>query len=93
MEQPGVGEFTRLGLSGRIIHCYFCNICGARLVHLVNGNAHLTVKAGCFDGLTREMLNDAVHIWTKHAVVDIPTLAVQFVEGPTDRAGMEHTKK
>lgn len=50
------------------------------------------MKAGWFDGLTQDMLQDAVHVWTKHAVFDIPSGAVQFAEGPVDSTGKNHAK-
>ncbi|KIW81290.1 hypothetical protein Z517_04315 [Fonsecaea pedrosoi CBS 271.37] len=72
---------------------YFCTACGSRLVHVAVSSSSssssstsqprtLSVKAGCLDGLSKEMMRRAVHIWTRSAVVDIPEDAVQYVEEP-----------
>jgi hypothetical protein len=66
---------------------YFCTKCGSRLIHrpvLSNGEpaSTLSVKTGCLDGMTKEMLRSAVHIWTKSAVIDIPESAEQHEEEP-----------
>ena len=50
--------------------------CGARLLHQHVSNVgeagpYVSVKAGCLDGLTKEMMRSAVHIWTKSAVIAI----------------------
>ncbi len=42
----------------------------------------LSVKAGCLDGLSKEMMRKAVHIWTRSAVVDIPEGAERYEEEP-----------
>ena len=42
----------------------------------------LSVKAGCLEGLNREMMRKAVHIWTKSAVIDIPEGVEQYEEEP-----------
>lgn len=63
----------------------FCTTCGARLVHRHVSQAGepattLNVKAGCLDGITKEMVGAAIHIWTSSAVVDIPAGARQYEE-------------
>ena len=42
--------------------------------------AAVSVKSGCLNGVTREMISSAVHIWTKSAIVDIPE-GVEAYEG------------
>ncbi|OQV06084.1 hypothetical protein CLAIMM_10715 [Cladophialophora immunda] len=66
---------------------YFCTGCGSRLVHVhVSREGKtapmLSVKAGCLDGLSKEMMRGAVHIWTRSAVVEVPEGAVQYEEEP-----------
>lgn len=39
------------------------------------------VKGGCLEGLSKEMLEGAAHIWTKRAVVDIPEGVESHEEG------------
>lgn len=39
------------------------------------------MKGGCLEGLSRDMLKGAAHIWTKRAVVDIPEDAEKYEEG------------
>ena len=65
---------------------YFCTHCGSRLVHQPLGpdgkeEGELAVKGGCLVGLTREMMGEAFHIWTKEAVVPIPEGAKAYEEG------------
>lgn len=38
----------------------------------------VSVKSGCLDGITKEMMRSAVHIWTESAVVDIPENVVAY---------------
>lgn len=91
-----VGSYTRLTLSGREMECLFCKNCGARLLHRFRDvvpapgerpgpTATVNVKGGCLEGLDREMMKTAVHIWTRHAVVDIPE-GVEAWEGAPPRA-------
>ena len=42
----------------------------------------VSVKAGCLEALSKELLSNAVHIWTQHAVVDIPKGVRAFAQGP-----------
>jgi hypothetical protein len=74
---------------------FFCTKCGSRLVHVHvtvskddNGaetrktSANLSVKSGCLDGLSKDDMRKAVHIWTKSAVVDVSADAKQYPEEP-----------
>lgn len=65
----------------------FCTKCGARLLHqhvssVGEAGPYVSVKAGCLDGITKEMMRTAVHIWTKSAIVDIPKDAEAHEEEP-----------
>ena len=53
-------------------------------MHRVRGEETLSVKAGCLEGLSKEMMRDAEHIWCKEAVIDIPEGARQWEEEPND---------
>jgi hypothetical protein len=48
----------------------------------VDTNLGSSIKGGCLDGLTKEMLQDAVHIWTKRAIVPISEGTKSFPEEP-----------
>lgn len=70
---------------------YFCTTCGSRLIHEhVDSTGKpadtVSVKAGCLDGITKEMMRSAVHIWTSLAIVDIPADAEAYEEGPPSRS-------
>ncbi|KAJ5155369.1 hypothetical protein N7492_008172 [Penicillium capsulatum] len=78
-----VGSYIRVTLKGRHMECLFCKQCGSRLAHRFREYvpapgeqpvawATTNVKGGCLEGLDRELMKSAVHIWTQHAVVDIP---------------------
>ena len=41
-----------------------------------------SIKGGCLDGLTQEMVQNAVHIFTKRAIIEIPP-GVKHFEGET----------
>ncbi|EXJ62005.1 hypothetical protein A1O7_02437 [Cladophialophora yegresii CBS 114405] len=85
--------YSRANSSGRT-DGYFCTKCGSRLVHVsmsavagqsgdrVQPAAMLSVKAGCLEGLSKELMRKAIHIWTKSAVVDIPEGVEQYEEEP-----------
>jgi hypothetical protein len=53
------------------MRCYFCKICSRRFHKTFPDNKTVNVRGGCLDGLTKEMMGKAVHIWTTRAVVDI----------------------
>lgn len=60
--------------AGNTLECYFCKVCGVRVIHrciLKNGTAKatLSVKGGCVDGLSWE---GAKHIWTRTARIPVP---------------------
>lgn len=76
--------YTRPTASGKTMRCYFCSNCGSRLMHARNGVANVSVRGGSLDGLTKEMLAGAVHIWTKEAVVEIPAGAERLEGEPSD---------
>lgn len=44
--------------------------------------AAVSIKSGCLDGVRKEMIKSAVHIWTKSAVVDIPEGAEAYEGEP-----------
>lgn len=88
-----VGSFTRITLKGREMECLFCKKCGARLLHRfrhfvpapgqkADPKATTNVKGGCLEGLDKEMMKDVIHIWTQHAIVDIPEGAQQWEAEP-----------
>jgi hypothetical protein len=89
--QPGaIAKYSRPNPTGRT-EGFFCTKCGSRLVHVhvseaENGDERvadmLSVKAGCLEGLSKEMMRKAVHIWTKSAVVDVPEGVEQYEEEP-----------
>lgn len=75
------------------MECLFCKNCGARLLHRFrdvvpapgekpDSTAATNVKGGCLEGLNKEMMRSAIHIWTKYAIVDIPERAEQWEEAP-----------
>jgi len=78
--------YTRTTSEGREKKCLFCENCGSRIVHYVEGQPYMTLKA-CVEGLTRELMDRAVHIWTKRAVVPIPQDAEVWEEEPDDGTG------
>jgi len=55
-------------------------------VHYVEGQPYMTLKA-CVEGLTREMMDGAVHIWVKRAIVPVPDAAEVWDEEPADGTG------
>ncbi|KAF3386892.1 hypothetical protein F1880_001173 [Penicillium rolfsii] len=88
-----LGIYTRTTLKGRQMECVFCKNCGARILHRFRDlmptpgekpspSATINVKGGCLVGLTKEMMKDAVHIWTQHAIVDIPEGAESYERAP-----------
>lgn len=51
--------------------------------------ATTNVKGGCLVDLDREMMKDAIHIWTKHAIVDIPDGVERWEEAPPQANPLE----
>ncbi|KAJ5648646.1 hypothetical protein N7490_005018 [Penicillium lividum] len=88
-----IGSYTRNTLKGRHMECLFCKSCGSRLLHRFrdamprpgekpNPFSTTNVKGGCLEGLDKEMMKGIVHIWTKHAIVEIPEGVEQWEEAP-----------
>ncbi|OJD15194.1 hypothetical protein AJ78_04525 [Emergomyces pasteurianus Ep9510] len=77
-----IGVHTRQTLSNKTMDCLFCKQCGVRLMHRVRGGEQLSVKAGCLEGLNKEMMAGATHIWCKEAVVEIPEGVQKWEEEP-----------
>lgn len=75
--------WNRITYTGEKKECWFCDTCGSRILHYIEGSPTYTLKA-CVDGLTREMMDRAVHIWAKRAITPIPTGAVQYDEEELD---------
>ena len=44
----------------------------------------MSVKGGCLEGLTREMLEGATHIWVSEAVMEVPAGVKRFEGEPMD---------
>jgi hypothetical protein len=82
-------SFTKRTIRREAMVCYFCAQCGSRLVHGGESQKYVSVKGGCLHGLSREMMRDAVHIWTKRAVVDVPKGAKSYDEEPPEEPGQE----
>ncbi|KAJ6438618.1 actin [Purpureocillium lavendulum] len=92
-----VGVYSRRTALGRYMEGLFCRNCGSRLLHRfrdqIPGHEDLvrreegfvptvSVKAGCLDGLTKEALDQATHIWCESAIVPIPAGARQWPGRP-----------
>lgn len=88
-----VGSYTRPTSTGSHMECLFCKNCGARILHRDHKTmpapaekagtpATVSVKAGCLEDLNKEMMREAFHIWTQHAVVDIPEGVEQWEQEP-----------
>jgi len=73
--------YTRVTFEGREKKCLFCENCGSRIVHYIEGQPNFTLKA-CVEGLTKEMMDKAVHIWVKRAIVPVPEGAETWEEEP-----------
>jgi hypothetical protein len=92
---PGaIGVYARPNTNGET-KGFFCTKCGSRLMHQSISEdskpaAAVSVKSGCLDGITKEMMRAAVHIWTKSAVVDIPDNAVAY-EGEPPGGSFNHS--
>jgi hypothetical protein len=76
--------WSRTTFRGQTKNCYFCKVCGTRIYHHCPGAKLLTVKAGCLEDLSKEMMDKAVHIWAKRAITPIPDRAEQYNEEPPD---------
>jgi hypothetical protein len=84
---PGaIATYTRPNSSGET-KGFFCTKCGSRLMHQSISRdgkpaAAVSVKSGCLEGITKEMMRSAVHIWTKSAVIDIPDDVEAYEDEP-----------
>lgn len=72
--QPYLNMWKRLADSGNTVECYFCRVCGVRILHrvLLQGKTPkptVTVRGGCLEGFT---LDGAKHIYTRTALVPVP---------------------
>lgn len=87
--QPHLQMWRRLADSGNTVECYFCRVCGVRILHrvLLQGKTPrptVTVRGGCLEGFT---LDGARHIYTRTALVPVP--ANSDAGPPRKRAGMK----
>ena len=73
--------YTRKTDSGGLLDCYFCTICGARVLHSRQGKKTMSVKGGCLEGLD---WSKAKHIWCSRAVVKIPEGVQRWDKEPDD---------
>jgi len=62
---------------------YFCSGCGTRLMH-TEGTREVFVKGRCVEGLTKDMLKKAVHIWARSAIVDVSEDVEQYEQDYPD---------
>lgn len=72
--QQHIGMWARPSDSGNTVECYFCKVCGVRILHRVifkdgTPRPSLAVKGGCVDGFN---LEGAKHIYTRSALVPVP---------------------
>jgi len=88
LPSPGaISVYSRPNKTG-VTQGVFCTNCGSRITHrhaTAQGEPNsdtIAVKGGCLDGLTKEMMRSAVHIWTRSAVVDIPEGVVAYEQSP-----------
>ena len=55
-------------------------------MHYIEGQPNMTFKAVA-EGLTKEMMDGAVHIWTKRAITVVPVGAEQYEGEPEKGTG------
>ena len=84
--EGAISVYSRPNSNGQT-NGYFCTKCGSRLMHQSVSSSGkpastVSVKSGCLDGMTKEMMRSAVHIWTKSAVIDIPEGVEAYEEEP-----------
>lgn len=80
-----LGVWTRPAGEGRTMDCYFCRVCGVRVMHHVRERDTVSVKGGLVKGLRWA---GAAHIFTRSAVVDVPAGVERWEGGPPAMAGM-----
>jgi len=80
--RDNMAVWSRTTFRNRQKDCYFCKTCGSRIYHHCPGQKLFTVKAGCLEGLTKEMMDKGVHIWTKRSITPIPSDAEAYEEEP-----------
>ncbi|KAJ5584589.1 uncharacterized protein N7459_004389 [Penicillium hispanicum] len=97
-----VGSYIRTTPTGRQMEGLFCKNCGSRLLHRFrdaippasgdkpSSAATTNVKGGCLEGLDREMMKGIVHVWTQHAIVDIPEGVESWTTAPPKANPLEH---
>ncbi|KAF2237941.1 hypothetical protein EV356DRAFT_363755 [Viridothelium virens] len=88
-----LGSWVRTTASGEIQECWFCTVCGTRLVHAPKGAEFLVVKGGSIrviddehddtgnDGKKldiKSVWDTGMHIWCRSAVVSIPDTAERW---------------
>ncbi|KAK4136049.1 hypothetical protein BT67DRAFT_362842, partial [Trichocladium antarcticum] len=83
-----LGMWTRAANAGCTMDCYFCRVCGVRVMHRVreaDGTERETVvvKGGLVEGLRWE---GAAHIYVRSAVVEVP-VGVERWEGARGEVG------
>ncbi|KAK9897838.1 hypothetical protein P389DRAFT_62372 [Cystobasidium minutum MCA 4210] len=88
---PNLSSWTRKCDSGNTLVCYFCKICGARLLHQTKNpdgeNADsTTVRASALDDRHDLPWTTAPHIWTRSALVGIPKGVMTYPEEPDDES-------
>lgn len=84
-----LGKWTRKCDSGNTLICYFCKVCGARLIHQTQtpdgqNEDSTTVRAGALDSREDLPWTSAPHIWTRSALVGIPKGVMTYPEEPDD---------
>lgn len=79
-----LGCWTRPTKQGRTMDCYFCKVCGVRIMHRIresDGEERETaiIKGGVIEGLR---FDGAKHIFVRSAVVEIPEGAEKWDAEP-----------
>ncbi|KAK3689724.1 Mss4-like protein [Podospora appendiculata] len=82
--QAKLGCWTRPAQEGRTLDCYFCKVCGVRVMHRIRNadgkeRSTVSIKGGLVEGLRYE---GAKHIFVRSAVVPIPDGVEKFEAAP-----------
>ncbi|WQF85214.1 Putative CENP-V/GFA domain, Mss4-like superfamily protein [Colletotrichum destructivum] len=77
-------SWTRPTKGGGHMDCYFCRVCGCRVLHRAHDkrgtpSQTVSIKGGLIAGL---QMDRGKHIWTSSAVVRIPEEAERWAESP-----------